>query len=55
MADVRKNVTRRQVLVGAGAVSLGAVTLAASTARAAGKWDQESDIVVVGSGAGAEF
>jgi hypothetical protein len=55
MADFQKNVTRRQVLVGAGAatVSLGAVSLAASAARAAGKWDQESDIVVVGSGAGA--
>ena len=55
MADVKKNLTRRQMIVGAGAatVSLGAVTLGASKAEAAGKWDHESDVVVVGSGAGA--
>jgi 3-oxosteroid 1-dehydrogenase len=55
MGEVRSNLTRRQVLVGAGAatVSLGAVALGSSEARAAGKWDHETDIVVVGSGAGA--
>jgi succinate dehydrogenase/fumarate reductase flavoprotein subunit len=55
MADRQNNLTRRQVLVGAGAasVSLGAVALSSSQAQAAGKWDQEADIVVVGSGAGA--
>jgi 3-oxosteroid 1-dehydrogenase len=55
MADKQNGLTRRQVLVGAGAatVSLGAVALSSSQAQAAGKWDQESDVVVVGSGAGA--
>lgn len=55
MADKQTNLTRRQVLAGAGAatVSLGAVALGSSEAQAAGKWDQEYDIVVVGSGAGA--
>ncbi|MEI8299815.1 MAG: FAD-dependent oxidoreductase [Pseudomonadota bacterium] len=55
MTDENKNLTRRQVIVGAGAatMTLGAVTLGASKAQAAGKWDHESDIVVVGTGAGA--
>ena len=45
--------TRRQVLAGAAAASLGTITLSASSARAAGKWDHETDILVVGSGVGA--
>jgi hypothetical protein len=47
--------TRRQVLVGAGAAaaSLGTITLGSSRAQAAGKWDHETDILVVGSGVGA--
>lgn len=55
MAEGNKTLTRRQMIAGAGAatVSLGAVTLGASKARAAGHWDHESDIVVVGSGAAA--
>jgi len=55
MAENTKNLTRRQVIVGASAatVTLGAVTLGSSKAQAAGHWDHESDIVVVGSGAGA--
>ncbi|MCX7056303.1 MAG: FAD-dependent oxidoreductase [Proteobacteria bacterium] len=55
MTDENKNLTRRQVIVGAGAatMTLGAVTLGTSKAQAAGKWDHESDIVVVGTGAGA--
>ena len=55
MAEGNKNLTRRQVIVGASAatVTLGAVTLGSSKAQAAGRWDHESDIVVVGSGAGA--
>ncbi len=54
MTDKQEGVTRRQVLIGAGAatVSLGAVALHSSIAQAAGKWDHEADIVVVGSGAG---
>lgn len=55
MGELRNGLTRRQVLIGGSAlgVSLGAVTWSASAANAAGKWDQEADIVVVGSGAGA--
>jgi 3-oxosteroid 1-dehydrogenase len=55
MSDVLGQLTRREVLVGAGAVTatLGAIPFTASQARAAGKWDQEADIVVVGSGMGA--
>ncbi len=47
--------TRRQVLVSAGAAaaSLGTITLGSSRAQAAGKWDHETDILVVGSGVGA--
>jgi hypothetical protein len=49
--------TRRQVLVGAAAsaaaASLGTITLSSSRAQATGKWDHETDILVVGSGVGA--
>ena len=45
--------TRRQLLAGAAAASLGTITLSASRAKAAGTWDREADILVVGSGVGA--
>jgi hypothetical protein len=53
MSDIRNPLTRRQALVGAGAAALGAIAFRSSRAYAAGKWDQEADIVVVGSGVGA--
>ena len=53
MIERRDQVTRRQVLIGTGAAALGAVTFGSSKAHAAGKWDHDADIVVVGSGAGA--
>ncbi|MEE8237982.1 MAG: FAD-dependent oxidoreductase, partial [Gammaproteobacteria bacterium] len=49
----RKALTRRQLLAGAAAASLGTITLSASRAKAAGTWDREADILVVGSGVGA--
>lgn len=52
MSD-KKGLTRRQLLAGAAAASLGTITLGASRAKAAGKWDHETDILVVGSGVGA--
>lgn len=52
MSD-KKGLTRRQLLAGAAAASLGTITLSASRAKAAGKWDHEADILVVGSGVGA--
>ena len=48
-----KGLTRRQLLAGAAAASLGTITLSACRAKAAGKWDYEADILVVGSGVGA--
>ena len=55
MSDQRERVTRRDVLVGAGAMTaaLGTVTLGACKARTTGHWDHEADIVVVGGGVGA--
>lgn len=55
MNDDPSQVTRRQVLIGAGAVTatFGTVVLSSSKAAAADTWDREADIVVVGSGAGA--
>jgi len=53
MNEKRQGVTRRQVLAGAGALSMGAVTLRSSAAEAAMNWDREADILVVGSGVGA--
>ena len=49
------NLTRRQVLAGAGATTaaLGAVTLTSACGVADYRWDHESDIVIVGSGIGA--
>ncbi len=49
----KKGLTRRQLLAGAAAASLGTITLSASKAKAAGTWDREADILVVGSGVGA--
>ncbi|MCH8861669.1 MAG: FAD-dependent oxidoreductase [Proteobacteria bacterium] len=50
-----KKLTRRQVIVGAGAATaaLGALTLTSGCAVAEHKWDHESDIIVIGSGIGA--
>jgi 3-oxosteroid 1-dehydrogenase len=49
----KTGMTRRQLLAGAAAASLGTITLSASRAGESGKWDQEADILVVGSGVGA--
>jgi 3-oxosteroid 1-dehydrogenase len=49
----RLGLTRRQLLAGAAAASLGTIALSASRAREKGKWDHEADILVVGSGVGA--
>ncbi|MFT5350642.1 MAG: 3-oxosteroid 1-dehydrogenase, partial [Gammaproteobacteria bacterium] len=53
MNNSRDGLSRRQVISGAGAVALGAVTLKSSHAVAMDKWDHEADIVVVGTGIGA--
>lgn len=52
MSD-NNGLTRRQLLAGAAAASLGTITLSASKAKETGKWDHEADILVVGSGVGA--
>ncbi len=54
MTGKRDGLTRRQVLAGSGAAvaSLGVISLGASKAHAEGRWDHESDILVVGAGAG---
>lgn len=55
MSDLNEGLTRRQVLMGAGALTatLGAISLSSCKARVSGKWDHEADIVVVGTGVGA--
>jgi succinate dehydrogenase/fumarate reductase flavoprotein subunit len=53
MGEKRQGVTRRQVLAGAGALTIGAITLRSSEADSTAKWDHETDILVVGSGVGA--
>ncbi len=53
MGEKRQGLTRRQVIVGAGALSMGAVTLRSSKAESEVQWDHETDILVVGSGVGA--
>ena len=59
MSDQTKGVTRRQLISGAGAVtaSLGVMSLSAcgeaSRSQTDYQWDHESDIVLVGSGAGS--
>ncbi len=53
MGEKRQGITRRQVLAGAGALSMGAITLRSSRAESEAKWDHETDILVVGSGVGA--
>ena len=52
MSD-NNGLTRRQLLAGAAAASLGTIALSASKAKETGKWDHEADILVVGSGVGA--
>ena len=51
--DRKRGLTRREVLAGAGAmsVSLGVVTLSSRSAEAAIDWDHDTDILVVGTGA----
>ena len=53
--DLKRGITRRDVLIGAGAATaaLGAVTLSTAEAMADVTWDRETDILVVGSGAAA--
>jgi hypothetical protein len=53
MGKNRQGITRRQAIAGAGALSLGVITLRSSRAEAAINWDHETDILVVGSGVGA--
>jgi len=53
MGEKRQGITRRQVLAGAGALSMGAITLRSSRAESEAKWDHETDILVIGSGVGA--
>jgi 3-oxosteroid 1-dehydrogenase len=53
MGEKRQGVTRRQVIAGAGALSIGAITLRSSEAGSSVQWDHETDILVVGSGVGA--
>jgi hypothetical protein len=55
MGGAREGITRREVLAGAGAATaaLGVSSFVASKAHAAGKWDHDADIAVVGSGVGA--
>lgn len=54
MSDGPDQVTRRKLLIGAGAVTaFSTIALSPSKAAAADTWDREADIVVVGSGAGA--
>jgi len=45
-----QGVTRRQVGVGGGAISLGLISLKSSAAEAEFAWDQDADILVVGGG-----
>jgi 3-oxosteroid 1-dehydrogenase len=53
MGEKRQGVTRRQMLAGAGALSMGAITLRSTEAESTLEWDHETDILVVGSGVGA--
>lgn len=54
MSDGPDQVTRRKLLIGAGAVTaFGTIALSPSKAATPDTWDREADIIVVGSGAGA--
>ena len=54
MSDGPDQVTRRKLLIGAGAVTaFGTIALSPSQAATPDTWDREADIIVVGSGAGA--
>ena len=54
MSEQGKGLTRRQMLAGSGAaaVALGVVSLKESRAGSKGSWDFETDVLVVGAGAG---
>ena len=52
MGKKHQGITRRQVLAGAGALSVGVITLRSSRAESTFKWHHETDILVVGSGVG---
>jgi len=57
LSDLKTAITRRQLLTGAGAgavsAALGTIGLSASKAHAAGNWDYDADVVIIGSGVGA--
>ena len=53
MSRESESVTRRDILKGAAAITLGAGALRSASAQAAPKWDHEADIIAVGSGLGA--
>jgi hypothetical protein len=55
MGDRSGGLTRRKVLIGAGAATagFGIVALAPTRAASQAAWEREADIIVVGSGAGA--
>jgi 3-oxosteroid 1-dehydrogenase len=55
VTEPRSTVTRRRLLAGVGATTaaLATVKVGTSTANAADHWDQETDILLVGSGIGA--
>jgi len=53
MGEKRQGLTRRQLIAGTGALSVGAITLRSSKAESEVSWDHETDILVVGSGVGA--
>jgi succinate dehydrogenase/fumarate reductase flavoprotein subunit len=54
MSEQGNGLTRRQLLAGSGAAAavLGVVSLSESRAQAQGRWDHETDVLVVGAGAG---
>jgi len=53
MNESSRGITRRQLIGGAGAAALGAVTLRSSQAASTINWDHTVDVVVVGTGIGA--
>ncbi len=53
MSDSKNAISRREILAGAAAATLGAGALGACQAAPGRQWDHEADIVVVGSGAAA--
>ncbi|MEE8380193.1 MAG: FAD-dependent oxidoreductase [Gammaproteobacteria bacterium] len=53
MNESSRGITRRQLIGGAGAAALGAVTLRSPQAASTINWDHTVDVVVVGTGIGA--